>query len=209
LDREKTYLSHIKDLKDRLLSANEQLQIRADIVTTLQKQVKRVDQERQKAVRSETFAKEREQRARELIRDLKKKVCELETTIHKATLPGTETINSDGSTEESEQHDINNYEIERSERRQQSVCTSSTPFDEWKKKYGVWASDKPKKTREKPWRKAERQPRTAFQLYAATCGYPHAHEIATAYGADRCLTPMDAAKRQLALVKLASNSSKK
>ncbi|CAK9059200.1 THO complex subunit 2 [Durusdinium trenchii] len=188
LEREKAHTEQIRELKARLQASNQQLQLRTSVVEMLEKQTKRLEEERQRAVRSETFAKEREANAVRIVGDLKERVGDLEKRLLR--LPSGK-----------ERDDLMSFVLPHAQDElkvddaDEDARASPSAFESWKKVYGVWT---PKHKREvtKAWKQTsqERRPRTAYELFKDTNhGVPHAHELVL----DNRLTPMRQARAKL------------
>lgn len=176
LEREKSYLGRIKELKARLTETNKQLKTRTAVAESLERQVKRLDEERRRAVRSETFAREREENARKIVMSLKQQLANLETRVHQ----------NDGRSPAKALALARQQYDEEEEKRADELLFQRTrgiedisPFDQWKKIYGQWTPSAPVNSAQS---QSSTAPRAAYELYAATHpGRPHAHELALAH----------------------------
>ncbi len=215
-EREQHQLEEIKELQDKLEAANVTLQSRASLVKTLEKELRRVDSERKRAIRSETFALERETNSKKLVMDLKAQIAKLETQLARYN-PGARVAEEKQREKELQAAQEEQARQNKVRRRLRNVDIENSPFEEWKKVYSVWAPGEQKYGKsykeeqlkeEQRRRKEEREEKSqeqqrAYSLYAA--GNPaHAHEIVLSHAQKVQgkaigfqLTPMERAKMAL------------
>ncbi len=184
MEREKQHLRCIKDLNRDLGKANELLETRSTAVEHLQKQVSKLDEERKRAVRSETFCKEREENSKKLIRDLKNQINVLESRIRFSQCTEPEPQQKP----EIEDKVTLAQAEEKLNRRVPKTLSSgnASPFDQWKVVNNVWTP-------------AKHNGQDHYALYASSNpGKPHGHEIVLKGQSSRP-TPMEEAMRKLRL----------
>ncbi|GBG24289.1 THO complex subunit 2 [Hondaea fermentalgiana] len=183
LEREHSYLQRIKELKARLSETNKQLKTRTAVAESLERQVKRLDEERCRAVRSETFALEREDNTRRIMLSLKQQVANLESRIHH--LGGQSNTQALAAARQRFDENAEKRAEELLFKRTRQHVGPGSPFDQWKRVYEQWTPSAPgdEAAEAARLRAAPSAPRVAFDLYAATNpGRPHAHELTLANG---------------------------